>query len=255
MEKSTRNEIDEEFRFVQKQLRETVCDLIRVHLKAKHPLKSDDVISDMADKVEKENISKDEWSEIISYMYNNEDAVALGVMLKEGGNKYAAIQREMETKKLNAKGVARSSIGERAEESKPGSMPYSDFLNVLLNFQLLGHDRFLFSFRERWQEVDKDRNGLVNEKEFRQLINLVTASPSAHAKKKGGARPTKTEAEVCKFLEIADPYNNQSITFSEAVSTLGSEIIKKVKETRDRAARKEEINRKREARGIGRVDW
>jgi hypothetical protein len=36
-----RNEIDEEFRIVQKQLKDTVQDLLRVYLKGKHPLKVD----------------------------------------------------------------------------------------------------------------------------------------------------------------------------------------------------------------------
>lgn len=36
-----RSEVDEEFRFVQKQLKHTVLELLRVHLKAKYPLKRD----------------------------------------------------------------------------------------------------------------------------------------------------------------------------------------------------------------------
>ena len=34
-----RNEVDEEFRFVQKQLKQTVLELLRVYLKGKYPLK------------------------------------------------------------------------------------------------------------------------------------------------------------------------------------------------------------------------
>ena len=36
-----RNEVDEEFRFVQQQLKQTVAELLRVYLKGKHPLKTD----------------------------------------------------------------------------------------------------------------------------------------------------------------------------------------------------------------------
>ena len=42
-----RNEVDEEFRFVQKQLKETVVELLRLYLKGKNPLKTDDAIHDM----------------------------------------------------------------------------------------------------------------------------------------------------------------------------------------------------------------
>lgn len=41
------NEIDEEFRYVQKQLKETVADLLRVYLKGKFPQKTDDTINEL----------------------------------------------------------------------------------------------------------------------------------------------------------------------------------------------------------------
>jgi len=50
------NVIDEEFRFVQKQLVMTISELLRVHLKAKLPLKGDEVVTKLATKIEKTNI-------------------------------------------------------------------------------------------------------------------------------------------------------------------------------------------------------
>merc|ERR1719238_2159302 len=45
--KILRNEIDEEFRFVQRQLKETVHELLRVYLKGKCPLKGDEEVARM----------------------------------------------------------------------------------------------------------------------------------------------------------------------------------------------------------------
>ena len=45
--KVIRNEIDEEFRFVQKQLKETVVELLRVKLKGTYQLKTDAQIGHM----------------------------------------------------------------------------------------------------------------------------------------------------------------------------------------------------------------
>jgi hypothetical protein len=45
--KILRNEVDEKFRFVQKQLKDTVTELLRVHLRGKFPLKRDDDINAM----------------------------------------------------------------------------------------------------------------------------------------------------------------------------------------------------------------
>ena len=76
-----RNEVDEEFRFVQKQLKDTVVDLLRVHLKAKHTLKGDDIINMMAEEIEEGMITLEQWNDIVQYMYNEDDSMSLGVML------------------------------------------------------------------------------------------------------------------------------------------------------------------------------
>ena len=70
--KILRNEIDEEFRYVQKQVKDTVTNLLRVHLKAKHPRKTDDFVHSLAQNVERGVISMDEWTDIVKYMYNEE---------------------------------------------------------------------------------------------------------------------------------------------------------------------------------------
>merc|ERR1719238_1078701 len=75
--KILRNEIDEEFRFVQRQLKETVHELLRVYLKGKYPLKGDEEISQMLRKRINATVSHDEWVDIVKYMYNTEDSVSI----------------------------------------------------------------------------------------------------------------------------------------------------------------------------------
>ena len=94
--KILRNEIDEEFLQVQRQLKEAVLDLLRVHIKGKHPLKGDDVISTiLQDKLQvgwgcacrsseralrltlsasawQGTLQEEEWMDIVQYMYNHE---------------------------------------------------------------------------------------------------------------------------------------------------------------------------------------
>ncbi len=48
--KIIKNEVDEEFRFVQKQLKETVADLLKVHLKGKYQSKLDSEVQMMYQK-------------------------------------------------------------------------------------------------------------------------------------------------------------------------------------------------------------
>jgi Ca2+-binding EF-hand superfamily protein len=115
----------------------------------------------------------------------------------------------------NTRGRRRVSIaGEQmiAEQSVGGGrVPFEDFLKILLDFQLAGHEKFLSKFRRLFREVDNDRNGVVNESEFRDMVLKMD--------------PNKNLNSLDKILIIVDPYNNQHITFSEAVGALSAELV------------------------------
>ena len=59
--KILRNEVDEEFRFVQKQLKDTVVELLRVYLKGKMPMKTDIAINRILKKRLFGFVEEDEW--------------------------------------------------------------------------------------------------------------------------------------------------------------------------------------------------
>lgn len=59
-----------------------------------------------------------------------------------------------------------------------------------------------------FKKLDTDTNGVLNEDEFKQMINEM--------------KVTSSEEDVDKLLEIIDPYNNQQVTFSECLALLSS---------------------------------
>lgn len=66
------NEIDEEFALVQQQLKEAVVELVRVQIKGKNPLKTDEFVNNaVADRLNG-LLQEEEWVDIIQYMYNHE---------------------------------------------------------------------------------------------------------------------------------------------------------------------------------------
>ena len=104
-------------------------------------------------------------------------------------------------------------------ESAPretNSMLYHDFLKVLLDFQLQGHERFLGKFVRLFRQYDADKNGILNEAEFVQLLRAID--------------PAKTDHEVNALLDLIDPHDNQLINFSECVTFLSSELVKMMSE-------------------------
>ena len=88
---------------------------------------------------------------------------------------------------------------------------YSDFLKVLLDFQLNNHEKFLNKFIQIFRKVDNDADGIINEQEFRKLIILMDLGFS--------------EDDINRLLQIIDPYDNQQITFSEGVALFSTELI------------------------------
>eukprot|EP00755_Sulcionema_specki_P011828 Sspe_Gene.49932::Locus_27330_Transcript_1_1_Confidence_1.000_Length_2324::g.49932::m.49932 len=203
--KILRNEIDEEFRFVQRQLKETVHELLRVYLKGKHPLKGDEEIANMVRKRAAGYVNEEEWVDIVKYMYNAEDSVSIIMKVREV---------------IKEKNPPRRRTGRRKEIAarESNSILYQDFVKVLLDFQLQGHERFLAKFVKMFKQFDADRNGILNEAEFIQLLKAID--------------PSKTEEEINALLDLIDPHNNQLINFSECVTFLSSELVKMMSEMR-----------------------
>ncbi len=71
--KILRNECDEEFRFIQQTVKETVFALLRAVIKEKYPSKSEDSINKIHDSIVNDNIDKWVWKKIIEKMYDEED--------------------------------------------------------------------------------------------------------------------------------------------------------------------------------------
>ena len=210
--KILRNEIDEEFRYVQQQLKDTVAELLRVYLQSKHPMKTDHAINALlASRLEDSGtLREDEWVDIVKYMYNHEDCLTLIVMVKEVARRTAGSSEHASPRK----GVPRSngSSGDAGRENH--EVRFKDFLKVLLDFQLKGHEKFLAKFRVRFREFDADANGVLNEAEFRQFVRSVS--------------PAKSDESIEELVAKVDPYNNEHITYSEAVTAMTAELIDRI---------------------------
>lgn len=193
-----RNEVDEEFRHVQHQLRESVQALLTVYMQGKHPLKSDEAVKTMVTERMSGFVFEEEWVDIIKYMYNSEDALVLIVRIRD------IIRMTDETDSPRGSAKPRTSRGAR------GKIRYAELVKVLLEFQLKSHERFLSRFRQAFRAVDIDKNGILDHDEFRALVARVS--------------PGKSGSEVEEILRQVDPHGNAFISFSECVSSLSGEL-------------------------------
>ena len=72
--KILRNECDEEFRFVQSQVKNTIVELLKMYLRGRYPFKHNAEINDILQSKTLGWIYEEECTDIIMYMYNQEDA-------------------------------------------------------------------------------------------------------------------------------------------------------------------------------------
>ena len=88
---------------------------------------------------------------------------------------------------------------------------YAEFQKIVLDFQLKEHEKFLRKFMVVFKSVDTDNNGLLNEREFRELVLRM--------------RVCDSEKDIEYFLTVVDPYNNNQITFSEIVHLFSAHMV------------------------------
>lgn len=88
---------------------------------------------------------------------------------------------------------------------------YSDFVKVILDFQLQEHEKFLNSFTTLFKQIDTDNNGIISEDELKELLFRMQVVPNL-------------EEQLETLFNIIDPHNNKQMTYSEVVQLLSTQM-------------------------------
>jgi len=200
-DKILKHECDEDFRLVFSDIKKAMGNILREHFKIKYKLKAETEINEMVSNTQKGEIAETYWMMIITQMYNKEDCTKLEEFIRAKMNESEGCTR-LSSRKMTREEVIQSKV------KRTGNIRYSDFQKVVLDFQLATHEDYLRNFNDLFKGIDKERNGILNERQFRELLNRM--------------RLVVSEEDVQRFLQIVDPYNNQRITYSECLSLLSS---------------------------------
>ena len=92
---------------------------------------------------------------------------------------------------------------------------FTDFMKIVLDNHIRFRDKQLKNFLELFHSVDTNRDGVINEEEFSELIQRMKIF-----------KEDEIENKIFHFLEKLDPFDNQKFTFSECVSFFSGELIK-----------------------------
>ena len=91
---------------------------------------------------------------------------------------------------------------------------YTDFIKIVLDNHIRFRDKQLMNFVKIFKSVDTDKDGIINEEEFTELIQKMKIF-----------KEEEVENRIIQYLGKIDPFDNQRITFSECVSFFSNEII------------------------------
>ena len=99
--------------------------------------------------------------------------------------------------------------------SEDKNILFTDFIKIVLDNHIKFRDKQLKNFVNLFRSVDTNRDGVINEEEFSELIHKMKVF-----------KEEEVENKIFQFLEKMDPFVNQKFTFSECVNFFSSEIIK-----------------------------
>ncbi|CAK4092886.1 unnamed protein product [Aphanomyces euteiches] len=178
-----RNELDEGYLRLKLKLEETVVALLRAFLRGLYPRKSEGTITQkvQAKLTSATALTRDEWQSIVTYMYDTQDSTSILHLIET-----------------------------RLKQSHESTVDYPVFRKILLNYQMRGRLKLLEEFRRHFDNVDRDKVGILKRSDFVDLVLALT--------------PYKTQDEIAQILKHLDPHEHDCITFSDAVETLFKDI-------------------------------
>lgn len=163
--KILQNSLSESFPAVQDTLRATVQQLLRAQLEQKHSQRSPTEIDALWRDRLRSGVPLNECDEVVCYMFNEQDSSDVCSRLKT----FAA--------------------GRPSPVSEMPVVPYRDFVQQLLHFQMQLTVDFLSDFVAIFREVDSDDDGAIADGELEELVdrladvrNAVSASALEQAR-------------------------------------------------------------------------
>ena len=94
---------------------------------------------------------------------------------------------------------------------------YNDFIKIVLDNHIRFRDKQLKNFIELFKSVDTNRDGIINEVEFTELVQRMKLF-----------KEDEVQSKIFEYLEKIDPFDNQKFTFSECINFFSGETIKDV---------------------------
>lgn len=197
-----------------------------------------------------EEIDEGEWTSIVSYLYHSKDATTLRLLLRQEANRIreergdiaipltstsnritpspALSRSHTPNKRRPSSGSTphkqKSPSNSSNESSSPNfTLPFSAFLNCVLDFQISNHIKYLEGFHHIFTSCDTDRDGLLSIDELVECFHRLRNNNS-HGDEFLGDEERELFEMVKKLL---DPVGTGRIPYTVMASCM-NQIGKKI---------------------------
>lgn len=251
--KVLKNECDEEFRYIQVHVKSTLEHVLKTVFREKHPLRSEKDLNTMLESLKKQNgsgqLEEAIWKKVVTKMYDARDSEILTRKLADlieakreakenefsanlftrginvshlnNHNGFASLNNFVGSKQPTRKLSRDQENAKRKQIKLECRIRLSELVDIVLDYQLQEHEKFLSKFTLEFKKVESEGTGVLNELQFKYLINQM------HNICDGGLFSFEQDvaAEIDLLLEAVDPQNNQRITYSEIVQLLSQKTV------------------------------
>eukprot|EP01063_Lacrimia_lanifica_P034331 TRINITY_DN6322_c0_g1_i1.p1 TRINITY_DN6322_c0_g1~~TRINITY_DN6322_c0_g1_i1.p1 ORF type:complete len:465 (+),score=109.51 TRINITY_DN6322_c0_g1_i1:82-1476(+) len=143
------------------------------------------------------SLRRDEWSEIVYTLYEQEDAVVVSSACSSKIVSYAPVRKRL------------GRISVPNPDAAHGCIQYADFVKICADYQLALHVKFLEPFVVLFRRHNRDGTGVLTDAEFHAVAQEVAPL---------------SDALIATQLDLIDPRCTRRITFSDTVRALSRYI-------------------------------
>ena len=228
--KLLRNELEENMINILHHMKTALSDLLLYLLTQKYPRKTHDEVHALMNKIKRNQIYLDQdiWMGIATFLFvnnnNTNNKEDFDYFISQVENCIRDKLDEQNEDELNDMLLKMNSMkGRICKEDKEMLMRaknemkilYGDFFQVLLGCQIKFRRGYLRNFVLLFREVDSDLNGVINDEQFKALIEKCGLFDTGEA----------FDANYERLIEAVDVYGHNQITFSDIVDVLSNEML------------------------------
>ena len=214
--KILRNEIEEDSKYFYEILKNNIINILTAFNKNLNSLKSYDEIKNIINQKISGKITFEECREILYKLYEYNDANLLEEKIIEYINQKkenyynndSDINIKINRNKLTREEIINNEI--QKENKLNNEIDFNYVVKICHEFQIKIREKYLKNFKNFFDKVDSDNNGIINEQEFILLIKQIGIF-------------NEEEGEIERILNDIDPYGNEKITFSQIIRYFSNE--------------------------------